>query len=105
MIDERRNASGNPIYTNSQADSCEHANSSASDDVEVMVATICAKVLGVPDLQTDSDIFDLGADSIHVTQIAARLHDAWRIEVTYPEIFETSTVGRISTLVKSRLSK
>ncbi|HEX3682625.1 MAG TPA: phosphopantetheine-binding protein [Bryobacteraceae bacterium] len=77
----------------------------ASPDVEAMVSSICAKVLGVPDLQPDSDIFDLGADSIHVTQIAARLHDAWRIEVTYPEIFEASTVARISALVNSRLSK
>jgi acyl carrier protein len=103
MIDDTRNASGNPVYPNSQADACEHVNS-AAPDVGAMVARICAKVLGVSELQADSDIFDLGADSIHVTQIAARLHDAWKIEVTYPEIFEASTVGRISALIKSRLS-
>lgn len=105
MIDDTGTSSGDPNYSDSQGGSSKRVNSSVSGDVEATVATICATVLGVPDLQADSDIFDLGADSIHVTQIAARLHDAWSIDVTYPELFETSTVARISALVESRLSK
>jgi acyl carrier protein len=77
---------------------------SDAENIHDVVVNICARVLGIADLKEDTDIFDLGADSIHATQIIARLHDAYKVNLKYSELFENPTVKQISTLVSSRLS-
>jgi acyl carrier protein len=75
------------------------------ETVNAKVLAICAKVLGADSLDEETDFFDLGADSIHVTQIAARLNDVWKVELSYMELFENATVARLSALVQARMER
>ena len=72
---------------------------------ESAVAQVCALALGFPEMPLDSNIFDLGADSIHVTLIAAGLQRLYGIEMAYLEIFDHPTVAELTRLVSIRMNE
>jgi acyl carrier protein len=77
---------------------------SASERVDEVVGMICAGALGLLEIEAGSDIFDLGADSIHVVQIAALLQAEYNVDLSYMEIFDNPTVRGISALVRTRMA-
>jgi amino acid adenylation domain-containing protein len=75
------------------------------DPVEQQVAQLMAQVLGVdavPDPRRS--FFDMGGHSLSAVRLAARLREAFGIEVRLKSLFETPTVAGLAALVRERES-
>jgi aryl carrier-like protein len=81
------------------------SNTQENAVTEAAVAHVCALALGFPELPLDSNIFDLGADSIHVTLIVARLQRLYGVEMAYAEVFDHPTVTELTRLVSIRMNE
>jgi acyl carrier protein len=62
------------------------ADAAAPRETEIVVAEIFASVLGLESVQPDDDAFELGADSIMLTQVVARLRAAPGLDVTLAQV-------------------
>ncbi|ADD39911.1 non-ribosomal peptide synthetase [Stackebrandtia nassauensis] len=65
---------------------------------ERLVAEIFAAVLNVPEVTCEDNFFDLGGDSIKITQVAVRLRDAGH-PVMIRSIFANQTVELLATFL------
>lgn len=72
----------------------------ARDRVEAVVASVWEAVLGVPRIGVDDDFFSLGGHSLAAAQIAARLQDAFGIDVPAASVFESPTVAELADVVR-----
>jgi acyl-CoA synthetase (AMP-forming)/AMP-acid ligase II/acyl carrier protein len=72
----------------------------AGDATEAVVSSVWEAVLGVPHVGVDDDFFALGGHSLAAAQIAARLHDAFGVEVPVAAVFEHPTVAELSRTVQ-----
>ena len=70
-----------------------------TDETEAVVASVWAAVLGLPHVGIDDDFFALGGHSLAAAQIAARLNDAFGIELPVVAVFESPTVAELATVV------
>jgi acyl-CoA synthetase (AMP-forming)/AMP-acid ligase II/acyl carrier protein len=70
------------------------------DEVEAVVASVWAAVLGVARVGVDDDFFALGGHSLAAAQIVARLHDAFDVELPVAAVFESPTVGELAGAVR-----
>jgi amino acid adenylation domain-containing protein len=73
------------------------------DDLEHVLARWFAEVLRVEKVGIADNFFDLGGDSLMATRIVSQLHDAFRAEVTIPQLFRAATVGALAELVRAAL--
>ncbi len=65
---------------------------------EVLVSLFC-DLLGLPDLDIDANIFELGADSLVVAKIVAKIRDTFGVDLPLTAMFETTTIAGLATLV------
>ncbi|HEX2048496.1 MAG TPA: non-ribosomal peptide synthetase [Acidimicrobiales bacterium] len=69
------------------------------NETEATVASVWEAVLGVPHIGVNDDFFALGGHSLAAVQIAARLRDAFGIELPVVAVFEAPTVAELSRAV------
>jgi acyl-CoA synthetase (AMP-forming)/AMP-acid ligase II len=70
-----------------------------STGTESVVASVWASVLGVPEVGVDDDFFALGGHSLAAAQIAARLGDAFAVELPVTAVFEHPTIAELARAV------
>lgn len=66
---------------------------------ESVVASVWAAVLNMPEVGVDDDFFALGGHSLAAAQIAARLRDAFAVELPVTAVFEHPTVAELARAV------
>ncbi|MDQ6725634.1 MAG: non-ribosomal peptide synthetase [Actinomycetota bacterium] len=76
----------------------------AGTRAESVVASVWEAVLGVAHVGVDDDFFALGGHSLAAAQIAARLGDAFGVEVPVAAVFEHPTVGELASAVEEAAS-
>jgi len=67
---------------------------------EKVIAGIYAKVLGVERVGAADNFFDFGGHSLQATQAVSRLRDAFAIDVTLRDIFETPVVEALAKVIE-----
>lgn len=67
---------------------------------EVAVAAIWTEVLGVDALGIEDDFFALGGQSLAATQVAARLRDAFDVDLPPTAVFEHPTVAELASALE-----
>ena len=72
-----------------------------SDEAESVVASVWEAVLGVPHVGVHDDFFALGGHSLAAAQIAARLGDAFGVDVPVVAVFESPTVAQLARAVRA----
>ena len=65
-------------------------------EVEWRVATIVAELLEVDQLGRDEDILALGADSIAIMRILARLRDRFGTELSFKDVLDSPTIAGLT---------
>ncbi len=70
--------------------------------LERVIANVIENVLGVASISVNDDFFaDLGAHSLLVTKVVARLRDLLRIELPLRSIFEAPTVKELASTIST----
>lgn len=64
------------------------------EDIEFILFT-CRELLGIDEVRHDSDLLELGAHSLMLTQLTTRLRERFSVELKISEVFEASTPGGI----------
>jgi acyl carrier protein len=67
---------------------------------EKVIAGIYTKVLGVERVGAADNFFDFGGHSLQATQAVSRLRDAFAIDVTLRDIFETPVVEALAKVIE-----
>jgi acyl-CoA synthetase (AMP-forming)/AMP-acid ligase II/acyl carrier protein len=75
------------------------ASDGPTDETEAVVASVWEAVLGLPHVGVHDDFFALGGHSLAAAQIAARLNDAFGIELPVVAVFEAPTVAELARAV------
>jgi amino acid adenylation domain-containing protein len=71
-------------------------------EVEAWLAGQLAEVLETPQVSATADLFALGADSLAVARLAARILDEYGVELSQRDIFAASTVRATAGIVVQR---
>jgi len=66
---------------------------------EESVMTICTKILKVESMMVDDNIFELGAHSLHVTQISSRILENFGVHISFKDMFDHPTARALSVFV------
>jgi amino acid adenylation domain-containing protein len=72
----------------------------ASDPVTEAVRVIWQQVLAVPDIADDEDLFDLGAHSLTVMRVAARIQQQLTVELPIDAFYDHPTVAELAAAVR-----
>ncbi|MEU6074002.1 condensation domain-containing protein [Micromonospora sp. NPDC047074] len=70
-----------------------------TDPVEQAVAGIWARLLGVDDIATDDDFFDLGGHSLLVARVRTALRQTFAVELPLQVLFEATSVAALAAAV------
>ncbi|MFI1016686.1 amino acid adenylation domain-containing protein [Streptomyces sp. NPDC020965] len=73
------------------------------DEVTTEVAAIWCEVLGLPSIGLYDDVFDLGAHSLTITQVSARIRRRLGAEVPLQVFYEEPTVAAVADAVTLEL--
>ena len=72
---------------------------SPRNDLEARIAAVWQEVLGLAWVGVDDDFFALGGHSLAATQVAARLRDAFDVDLPPTAVFEWPTVAELAVAV------
>ncbi|HSW17526.1 MAG TPA: MupA/Atu3671 family FMN-dependent luciferase-like monooxygenase [Ramlibacter sp.] len=72
------------------------AAAAPSAGLEQIIAAIWSEVLGLPEVERDSNFFDLGGHSLLVIQVQRRLREATGREVSVTDMFRLPTISAIA---------
>jgi acyl carrier protein len=97
---ELRERYGAPHPADAAGASENGAVAEARDATEAVVASVWEAVLAVPRVGIHDDFFALGGHSLAAAQIAARLHDAFAVDVPVAAVFESPTVAELADVVR-----
>jgi len=81
------------IYPSGEAD-VEHT--APASDIEAAVAKAFGQVLGLSEISTNDNFFDLGGDSLVAVQLRALIRETVGVEVTVRTLFESPTVALLA---------
>nr|WP_279636042.1 non-ribosomal peptide synthase/polyketide synthase [Corallococcus terminator] len=70
-----------------------------STPTEVLLASLWAQVLGLPQVGAEDSFFELGGHSLLATQAMSRLRSAFGVELPLRALFEAPTVSRLARKV------
>ncbi|MGJ4946786.1 amino acid adenylation domain-containing protein [Bradyrhizobium sp. HKCCYLS20291] len=71
-------------------------------ETEWQLARMWADLLGLAELGVNEDVFALGADSLTITQLIARLRARFAANVTFKDIFDAPSVAALAYLIDKR---
>jgi acyl carrier protein len=71
-----------------------------ADELEGAVSEIWSEVLRIDPIGRQDNIFDFGGDSLHMTQIAARIWTRFHVRISIDAFFENLTVASIAAVVR-----
>jgi acyl transferase domain-containing protein/acyl carrier protein len=71
------------------------------NEIEQTIADIWQEVLGIQQVGIHDNFFDLGGDSLLVTQVVGRLRDAFQINLPLSLLFNYPTVAGLAGVVQS----
>ena len=71
-----------------------------ADELEGAVSEIWSEVLRIDPIGRQDNIFDFGGDSLHMTQIAARIWTRFHVRISIDTFFENLTVASITAVVR-----
>src|SRR5262249_8625075 len=74
---------------------------SARSKLECQLATIWAELLEVDHIGIEEDVFALGADSLTVTLMLARLRGCFGVDYSFEDVFNAPTVAALSARLGS----
>jgi acyl carrier protein len=74
-----------------------------STETERRLAAIVAGVLSVGEIGADDDFFLLGGHSILATQVVVQSREAFGIDLTLRDLFESPTIGRFAAVIEARI--
>ncbi|GHJ47710.1 hypothetical protein Cs7R123_50520 [Catellatospora sp. TT07R-123] len=81
----------------------ETAPAAGAGDLVAEVTAIWCEVLRIEDIAPDDTLFDLGGHSLTITQITARVRDAYGVEVPFDVFFDTPTVEGVVDSIEELL--
>jgi len=70
-------------------------------DAEKVLGIIC-RVLQLDDIPLDSDLFELGLDSLRITRVVAQLRNAFKVDLQLADIYRMPTVAALCELVRAQ---
>ena len=73
------------------------------DLVESALAELCCEVLGRTEIGVRDNLFALGCNSLHITQMASRLRSQFGIEIPFTLLLEEPTLAAIAEIVRCKL--
>ncbi|MDZ8029617.1 non-ribosomal peptide synthetase [Nostoc sp. DedSLP04] len=79
----------------------EQAYIAAQTDLERLLAGILSELLKIDRVGIDDNFFDLGATSISILQVAARIKQELGIELPAVKLFQYSTIGSLANYLDS----
>jgi len=65
-------------------------------DLETMIASIYAEVLGIERISTADNFFALGGDSLRATQVISRVRAALQVDLPIATLFKKATVAELA---------
>jgi acyl-CoA synthetase (AMP-forming)/AMP-acid ligase II/aryl carrier-like protein len=74
-------------------------------ELEWQLATIWAELLGLNEVGVNEDVFALGADSLTIAQLLARLRSRFGTDLSFRDIFDAPTVESMAALLQSSKSR
>jgi amino acid adenylation domain-containing protein len=74
---------------------------SPRNEDEQKIARIWMEVLGLKQLSTDDDFFELGGDSLSATRAFARINQSLGIGLTLREMFDNPTIASLAELIRN----
>jgi amino acid adenylation domain-containing protein len=74
-------------------------------ETESVLAGIWAEVLGVDRVDVDRDFFELGGHSLLVARVAARVREAFGVELPLRALFDASTVAALAVQVDTAVRR
>lgn len=72
-------------------------------ELERRIAGFWREVLSIPEIGIHDDVFELGANSLLVTQVASRIQEAYRVQLSIRTMLEEATVAKLAQVVQRRL--
>ncbi|WP_328396641.1 non-ribosomal peptide synthetase [Nocardia sp. NBC_00416] len=78
------------------APSGERARTAPRTDVEEVLATIFAELLGVPEIGIDDGFFEMGGNSLVAARAVARINSALGTALTIRDLFEAGTIAELA---------
>ncbi|HYH44686.1 MAG TPA: non-ribosomal peptide synthetase, partial [Thermoanaerobaculia bacterium] len=70
-------------------------------EVETALAAIWSDVLGLTRVGIEDDFFEVGGHSLLLTQVAARINDAFGVDVPLRELFQRSTIAELARALEA----
>jgi amino acid adenylation domain-containing protein len=74
----------------------------ARDHIESLLCGTWAGLIGLDELGIYDNVFECGAHSLHVTQVAARIRSALGVDIPLRSLFEAPTVAELAKEVRQR---
>jgi phthiocerol/phenolphthiocerol synthesis type-I polyketide synthase E len=74
-----------------------------SGEIEAEIARSWQEVFGMELIGIHDNFFDLGGDSLVALQLAARLAEAFSLEITVRHLFEAPTVAGIAVTIEEAM--
>lgn len=69
------------------------------DELENKVYQVCREAFGYEELDKDQSFFDLGADSIMLTRMLAKINELFSTDITLAKLFTYSTINKLTSFI------
>ncbi|KNY25840.1 non-ribosomal peptide synthetase [Pseudobacteroides cellulosolvens] len=101
-----------PLNTNGKIDkkklpnpfeqNIEKSHYKPSNDIEVKLSKIAEKLLGVSDISTHDNLFDLGLDSIKMVTLVTSIKREFNINISFEEVHKDASIKGLSNYIMER---
>lgn len=71
----------------------------SDDDTQSILIKIWSNLLKTEDIQTDSDYFELGGNSLNGTQLINKIREVFNMELLIDDLFECPTIASLSAFI------
>lgn len=73
-----------------------------STETEKCIADILAELIGLSEVFSDTDFFEVGGDSLLATRLINAIKTRFAVDITMRELFDSRTVSNISEIIDER---